>query len=820
MEEKKELIFEGLNSAQASAVENFEGPCLIIAGAGSGKTKVLTCRIANIIQHGVPPEQILALTFTNKAAQEMRQRITAAVGRKLTFNLLAGTFHSIFIKFLREESELIGFPKDFTIYDTSDSKALIKACIKELQLDDKTYKPADVLSRISKAKNNLVTYQAYANNAAAIQADKASKRPLLYQVYELYARKCRQNGAMDFDDILLYTNILFRDHEDALKRIGSRFRYILVDEYQDTNFAQYIIVKKLASFHHNIAVVGDDAQSIYSFRGARIENIINFRKDYPDCSEYRLEQNYRSTKTIVNAANSVISHNRMQLKKTCFSKGDEGELIELLGAYSEKEEGMMVASSIASAIYRSREPYSHFAVLYRTNAQSRIIEEELRRRNMPYRIYAGHSFYERQEIKDMIAYIKLIVNPRDNESFRRIINFPTRAIGDTSQERLMAAAGAAGVCAMEFIFRDARNKEKPGAAMIAAGIKEATARKIMDFARNIVELRSRLLTEDAYTMAGEIDSRFGIIASLKAENTIESESRAENIEELFNSIQDFVDNGQEENDELVAQGYEPVLVTLDMYLQNVSLISDLDVDEDKDQDCISLMTVHSSKGLEFEHVYIMGMEENLFPGQAAVSMLAYADNTEMEEERRLFYVALTRAKKDVKLSYTHQRKKFGETVSNSPSRFIKEIDPEYVSNPIPDYERELSTDSASRSAFLHRGTSGAPTRPSFTARDMFSTPHSASSGNGTANGRSSYGNSKPVQTNAPQQKSAPGAARNFMADSPAKIKPGHTVEHPRFGIGKVLSLEGDIMGRKAIVRFSDGSTKTLVLAYAKLRIVQ
>lgn len=811
MENKKELIFEGLNSAQASAVENFDGPCLIIAGAGSGKTKVLTCRIANIIQHGVPPEQILALTFTNKAAQEMRGRITAAVGKKLTYNLLAGTFHSVFIKFLRQESELIGFPKDFTIYDTSDSRALIKACVKELQLDEKIYKPAEIQSRISKAKNSLVTYQAYAKNASAIEADKASKKPLLYQVYELYAIKCKQNGAMDFDDILLYTNILFRDHQDALERIGSRFRYILVDEYQDTNFAQYIIVKKLASFHRNIAVVGDDAQSIYSFRGARIENIINFRKDYPDCNEYRLEQNYRSTKIIVNAANSVIAHNRMQLKKKCFSKGAEGEPIELLGAYTEKEEGMMVASSIASAIYRNREPYSHFAVLYRTNAQSRIIEEELRRRNMPYRIYAGHSFYERQEIKDMIAYIKLIVNPRDNESFRRIINFPARAIGDTTKEKLMAACGAAGVCAMEFIFRDARNKEKPGAAMIASGIKESTARKIMEFANNIVELRSRLLTEDAYAMAREIDSRFGITESLKAENTIESESRAENIEELFNSIQDFVDNGQQENDELVAQGYDPVLVTLDMYLQNVSLISDLDVDEGNDEDCISLMTVHSAKGLEFEHVYIMGMEENLFPGQVAVSMLAYADNTEMEEERRLFYVALTRAKKDVKLSYAHQRKKFGETVSNSPSRFIKEIDPEYVSNPIPDYERELSTDYSSRTPLFGHSTKGTPSRPSFTAREMFSTPKSSLYGS-SANLNAQHGL---------QQKSTASAPKaDFIADSPAKIKPGHTVEHPRFGIGKVLSLEGDVIGRKAVVQFNDGSTRTLVLAYAKLRIVR
>ncbi|MEF9931358.1 MAG: UvrD-helicase domain-containing protein, partial [Bacteroidales bacterium] len=439
MKQENSLIFEGLNTAQYQAVKNIEGPSLIIAGAGSGKTKVLTCRIANILDNGYEPGCILALTFTNKASKEMKARIAALVGEAKARRLWMGTFHSIFIRFLREEAQLLGFPKTFTVYDTTDSRSVIKACIKELQLDDKTYKPNEVHSRISMAKNNLVTAEAYMRNNVLIQNDTIAKKPRVCEIYQLYAKKCKLSGAMDFDDILIFTNILFRDFPDALKRIRERFKFIMVDEYQDTNFSQYLIIKKLSQEHRNISVVGDDAQSIYSFRGARIENILNFKKDYPETKEYRLEQNYRSTQTIVNAANSLIDKNKMQLKKKCFSKHEEGEQIELINAFTEQEEGFMVASSIMEQIHKTKEPYSNFAILYRTNAQSRVIEESLRRKNMPYKIFAGHSFYDRAEVKDMLAYLRLISNEKDDEAFKRIINFPTRGIGETSFGKLKEA---------------------------------------------------------------------------------------------------------------------------------------------------------------------------------------------------------------------------------------------------------------------------------------------------------------------------------------------------------------------------------------------
>ncbi len=802
MEHGESLLFEGLNSAQREAVANIDGAALIIAGAGSGKTRVLTCRIANILQHGYEPETILALTFTNKASKEMKERIASTVGYAKAGKLWMGTFHSVFIRFLREEAELLGFPKTFSIYDTTDSRSVIKACIKELQLDDKIYKPNEVHSRISMAKNNLVTADSYAKNATAIQNDAASKKPRLWEIYREYAKKCRLAGAMDFDDILLFTNILFRDFPDALDRIRSRFKFILVDEYQDTNFAQYLIVKKLAQEHGNIAVVGDDSQSIYSFRGARIENILNFRKDYPQAKEYRLEQNYRSTKTIVEAANSLIAHNKMQLKKKCFSAGAQGDKIELINAYTEHEEGLMVASSILDSVYREKLPYSDFAVLYRTNAQSRVVEEALRRKNIPYKIFAGHSFYERAEVKDMLAYLKFIANERDEQAFLRIINFPARGIGDTTLNKLRDAAKANGMTTLQAV----RSLD-----LEAAGIKQATVLKMKYFLDAIAQIREKMPYQNAYDIAFEANQKFGIIDSMKQDTSLEAQSRVENIEELYNSIKEFVEDGEAEYAEMEAEGYDAPIVTLDLYLENVSLISDLDgKDKEEDKNKVSLMTVHSSKGLEFGHVYIIGMEENLFPSVGATS-----DENEVEEERRLFYVALTRAEKSVKLSFAHSRMKWGTHVNNRPSRFLKEIDKEYILNPLTDFEEELHTkfnDAPNR--FGSRVVSGKPG-----IGGGYSRTGSGGMASRTATGG---GISRPVG-NGPV--AIPSAVRkapdpNFVADSPSKIAAGQTVEHDRFGIGVVVSVEGDPLNLKAIVDFKDGGRKTLLLKFAKIRIVK
>ncbi len=796
MQQEESLLFQGLNPAQREAVENIDGAALIIAGAGSGKTRVLTCRIANILEHGHDPESVLALTFTNKASKEMKERIAATVGYSKARRLWMGTFHSVFIRFLREEAELLGFPKTFTIYDTTDSRSVIKACIKELQLDDKIYKPNEVHSRISMAKNNLVTAESYSRNTTAIQNDAASKKPRIHEIYTLYSKKCKLAGSMDFDDILLYTNILFRDFPDALERIRSRFKFILVDEYQDTNFAQYLIVKKLAHEHGNIAVVGDDSQSIYSFRGARIENILNFRKDYPQAKEYRLEQNYRSTKTIVEAANSLIAKNKMQLKKKCFSAGEQGERIELINAYTEQEEGLMVASSILDNVYRNKLPYSSFAVLYRTNAQSRVIEEALRRKNIPYKIFAGHSFYERAEVKDMLAYLKFIANGKDEQALLRIINFPARGIGDTTITRLKEAANAKGITIGEAILE---------ANLEEAGIKPATILKMRYFVEAIGKIREKLPYTNAYDIACEVNQKFGIIDSIRQESSLEAQSRAENIEELFNSIKEFVEEGEAEYNEMAEEGYDAPIVTLDLYLENVSLISDLDANnKEEDKNKVSLMTVHSSKGLEFGYVYIIGMEENLFPSVGATS-----DENEIEEERRLFYVALTRAEKCVKLSFAHSRMKWGSHVSNRPSRFLKEIDKEYILNPLTDFEEEL-----------HTKFNNEP--------DRFGSGFSSRYG-GAGSGRYEKGTSVAKQpagqifannplAGRPVVKKAPDP--NFVADSPSKIKAGQTVEHDRFGFGVVISVEGDPLNLKAIVDFKDGGRKTLLLKFAKLRIVK
>lgn len=812
MKQENSLIFNGLNTAQYQAVKNIEGPSLIIAGAGSGKTKVLTCRIANILDNGFAPDSILALTFTNKASKEMKSRIAALVGEAKAKRLWMGTFHSIFIRFLREEAELLGFPKAFTIYDTSDSRSVIKACIKELQLDDKTYKPNEVHSRISMAKNNLVTAEAYARNHVLIQNDEAAKKPRIHEIYQMYAKKCKQSGAMDFDDILVYTNILFRDFPDALERIKSRFKFIMVDEYQDTNFSQYLIIKKLSQEHRNISVVGDDAQSIYSFRGARIENILNFKKDYPDTKEYRLEQNYRSTQTIVNAANSLIDKNKMQLKKRCFSQHEQGEQIELINAFTEQEEGFMVAGSIMEQMYKTKEPYSSFAILYRTNAQSRVIEEALRRKNMPYKIFAGHSFYDRAEVKDMLAYLRLVSNEKDDEAFKRIVNFPARGIGETSLGKLRDAAGEKGISLSEAVKRE---------NLQDFGIKGATVQKIKSFVAAIEQVREKLIHTNAYDIAMEVNMRFGIIDFLKQDTTLEAQSRIENIEELFNSIKEFVEDGEAEYQNMVAEGYDAPVVTLDLYLENVSLLSDLDGKEkDEDKNKIALMTVHSSKGLEFPYVYIIGMEENLFPSSGRGG----DSEQEMEEERRLFYVAITRAEKGVKLSFAHSRIKWGSHVSNAPSRFLKEIDKTYISNPLSDFADDIKTkfdddDFPDTNRF---GEKRSFQPRSGIQRKSFGTDATKSFGRGT--GGQTGGGAGPAR--GPEQRpefSRPAQSRvadpNFVADSPSKMAAGQTIEHERFGFGIIISVEGDPANLKAIVDFKEGGRKTLLLKFAKIRII-
>ncbi len=789
MIQENNSIFEGLNPAQYEAVMNIKGPSLIIAGAGSGKTKVLTCRIANVLQHGFDPSCILALTFTNKASKEMKERIATMVGYSKAKQLWMGTFHSIFIRFLREEAELLGFPKTFTVYDTTDSRAVIKAAIKELELDDKIYKPNDVHSRISMAKNNLVTAEAYMRNGTIIQNDTAARKPKICEIYSLYAKKCKQAGAMDFDDILVFTNILFRDFPEALERIKSRFTFIMVDEYQDTNYSQYLIIKKLSMGHRNISVVGDDAQSIYSFRGARIENILNFKKDYPDAKEFRLEQNYRSTQNIVNAANSIIGKNKMQIKKQCFSKAEEGEKIELISAYTEQEEALLVASSIIEQMNVYKCQYSDFAILYRTNAQSRVIEEALRRKNMPYKIFAGRSFYQRQEVKDFLAYLRLVVNEKDNEAFKRIINFPTRGIGETSFSRLVQAADSKSISLSEAV-KEVNLEE--------FGLKVAVINKIKAFVAGIDDVRQNISYVGAYELALEINNRFGILNFIRQDNTIEAQSRAENVEELFNSIKEFVEEGENEYKNILEEGDSIPIISLDLYLENVSLLSDMDGKEkEEDKNKICLMTVHSSKGLEFPHVYIIGVEENLFPS----ANFGAASEADIEEERRLFYVAVTRAGKSVKLSYSASRIKWGSHVNNSPSRFIKEIDKQFILNPL---EEECS---------------------SFAFGDDNDYISDKKKKSYSAGSFRSERASSPIKREEPVfSKPLPnrgvGAITNFVADNPSMLEQGQLVEHERFGEGTIILIEGDSTNRKAIVDFKEGGKKTLLLKFAKIRVIK
>ena len=823
MENKIGSIFEGLNDEQKKAVNCVEGPVLIVAGAGSGKTRVLTSRIAHILESGCPPERILALTFTKKAATEMKERIAQMVGEKPARRLFMGTFHSVFIRFLREYAESIGYRKDFTIYDTGDSASAIKTCLKELQLDEKVYKPKDVLGRISMAKNNLTTAEAYARNTVAIQNDTASKKPKIHEIYRLYAQKCRQSNVMDFDDILLNMNILLRDNPEALENISSRFLYIMVDEYQDTNFSQYLILKKLSSAHHNICVVGDDSQSIYAFRGAKIENILNFRNDYPGYRIFRLERNYRSTKNIVEAANSLIARNTARIPKKCWSDAETGDKIKLISAYTGEEEAMLVVGEILSKIHSESAAYRDFAILYRTNSQSRVFEEALRRRNLPYRIYSGNSFFDRAEVKDVMAYFKLAVNLDDDESFKRIVNKPLRGIGATSVSALAAAAADMGVPMFRAAFSEDLEKY---------GLKPAAADKIRKFCNVISGFSRRCMKEDAGDMAVSIAVESGILGMYKEDNSVEGLSRTANVEELLNSVKSFVEERRNEYfEEMLAdmpEGSEissadlPT-VTLGDFLENVSLLSAVDVTDDEDSDNkVTLMTVHSSKGLEFPYVFIVGMEENLFPSGGFL-----ASESDIEEERRLFYVAMTRAMKSVWLSFASTRMRNGKHESNYPSRFIREIDRRYILNPLEETDISKGKDTA---ADMDAGFSG--NGSGFFGRGAFGNgrggrrDYEPSAGRRQAPARPAAGSGPEIRTSGvtPFRKSPavvrPAANDYDFQPSPVNmLAAGQRVEHNRFGFGVIREISGDPAGRKARIAFDNYGEKILMLNYAKIRIV-
>ncbi len=772
---------ENLNNAQREAVISTDGPALIIAGAGSGKTRVLTYRIAHLLKQGVKPYTILALTFTNKAASEMKERIATVAGEKISRYLWMGTFHAIFSRILRAEHQTIGFPSNFTILDAADSRNLIKTIIKSFQLDDKIYKPGSVASRISMAKNNLITPGSYAQNTEIRQTDKSARMPYVSEIYKEYVKRCRLSGTMDFDDLLLRTNLLFRDHPEILEKYRQKFSYILVDEYQDTNYAQYLIIKKLAASHQNLCVVGDDAQSIYSFRGARIENILSFQADYPNHKIFKLEQNYRSTQTIVNAANSIIAKNKRQIPKVVYSENDPGKAIKVISALTDNEEGFLVAQEIAETQLRNHYKNQDYAILYRTNAQSRIFEEALRRQNIPYKIYGGLSFYQRKEIKDLLAYFRLIINPWDNEALKRIINYPARGIGQTTLSRLETAAVESETSIWQII--SSLPEQNP------AGLNRGTIAKVQGFAALISEFTSLSAEKDAWEASGTIAEKTGILKELYNDKSPEGLSRHENIQELLNGIREFSLNALEEG--------RPS--KLENYLEEVALLTDQDNEKDEDKDKVTLMTVHSAKGLEFKNVFVVGLEKNLFPSAQA------EDNGSpeaIEEERRLFYVALTRAMENAWISYANQRYRWGNLEFCSPSRFLNEIDQKFLERTenLPGLS-EMQTERQDNYSIISRNRSffeqKSPLRPSL--------------------GKS--GREREMIEKTRQRIARENESVSFVGDDPEKIVQGMKVEHQRFGVGKVLKVEGAAPNKKAVVFFHNAGQKQLLLKYARLKII-
>lgn len=778
---------EELNEGQRNAVLYNDGPSLVIAGAGSGKTRVLTYKIAYLLENGYQPWNILALTFTNKAAREMKERIARQMGPERARHLWMGTFHSIFLRILHVEAGHIGFTSQFTIYDTADSKSLIRSIIKEMGLDEKVYKPGMVQARISNAKNHLVSPAGYANNKEAYEGDRAAKVPALRDIYQRYWERCRQADAMDFDDLLFYTFLLFRDHPEVLARYQDQFRYILVDEYQDTNFAQHSIVLQLAKNHQHVCVVGDDAQSIYSFRGADIDNILYFTKVYPDTKVFKLEQNYRSTQTIVRAANSLIEKNQWQIRKEVFSEKEKGEAIGVYQAYSDVEEGDIVVNKIAELRREKRYAYSDFAILYRTNAQSRIFEEAMRKRSMPYRIYGGLSFYQRKEIKDVIAYFRLIVNPNDEEAFKRIINYPARGIGDTTVGKIIAAATGHNVSLWTVLCEP-----------LAYGLNfnKGTVGKLQAFRELISAFITDAAEKNAYEIGADIIRQSGIINDVCQDSSPENLSRKENIEELVNGMSDFCAQRQEEGNPNVLLGD---------FLPEVSLLTDQDSDKDGDDEKITLMTVHSAKGLEFKNVFVVGMEENLFPS----SMVGDSPRA-LEEERRLFYVAITRAEEHCFLSYAKTRFRYGKMEFGSPSRFLKDIDVRFLRLPQDaGMFRRVEEEAA---VFRRENARGF-------APDKEDAP---------------YGGKERVSVRPKQQIIAPTVPRNLKRVAPSantastspsagasanRVQQGQLIEHERFGLGEVLKVEGEGDNAKATIRFKNAGDKQLLLRFARFKVI-
>jgi DNA helicase-2/ATP-dependent DNA helicase PcrA len=765
-----------LNESQRAAVLYNEGPSLVIAGAGSGKTRVLTYKIAYLLEKGYEPWSILALTFTNKAAREMKARIAKQVGEQSARYLWMGTFHSVFSRILRVEAELIGFTSNFTIYDTSDSKSLIRSIIKEMQLDEKTYKPGSVQGQISNAKNHLVSPDAYAVNRELTEHDNACKMPAIRDIYRRYWDRCRQAGAMDFDDLLFYTFLLFRDHPEILSKYQNQFKYILVDEYQDTNFAQHSIVLQLSKLHQKVCVVGDDAQSIYSFRGANIDNILKFTKLYQNTQVFKLEQNYRSTQTIVRAANSLIEKNREQIRKEVFSEKSQGEPIGVYQAYSDTEEGDIVSNKIMELRMSKSYSYDDFAILYRTNAQSRIFEEALRKRNLPYKIYGGLSFYQRKEIKDVIAYFRLVTNPNDEEAFKRIINYPARGIGDTTVGKIIEAANNFSVSLWDVICNPLQ---------FALNINKGTHTKLQGF-RELIENFSRAVSEkNAYEMATSIVKEAGIVNEIYQDRTPENLSRQENIEELVNGIHDFCAMREEEGNANIA---------LPDFLSEVSLLSDQDTDKSGDEAKITLMTIHSAKGLEFRNVFVVGLEENLFP-----SSMAGDSPRAMEEERRLFYVAITRAEDHCFLSFAKSRFRYGKMEFANPSRFLRDIDPSFLKLPNDSVSSRHIDESPSR---FKREQNDRP------ARSLFNTEREAPKTTFTK---------VTIPRNLTKMENA--QPKPASSEPITDLQSGQHIEHERFGIGEVLKVEGSGENLKATVKFRNAGEKQLLLKFARFKVI-
>ncbi|HVU55103.1 MAG TPA: UvrD-helicase domain-containing protein [Puia sp.] len=776
----------GLNDQQKEAVLHKDGPIMIVAGAGSGKTKVLTTRIAHLLAQGVDAFNILALTFTNKAAKEMKERIEKILGNTSARSLYIGTFHSVFARILRGEAHRLGYPNNFTIYDTDDAKSVVKTVVNELNLDDKHYKPNVVYNRISQAKNSLVGPTEYANDYHIQQEDMRANRPAIAQIYAAYAARCFKNGAMDFDDLLIKMYQLLKDHPESLHKFQHKFKYILIDEYQDTNPAQYEIIKLLGAAHENVCVVGDDAQSIYSFRGATIENILQFQKDYDDVKIVKLEQNYRSTQSILNAANEVIKNNKGQIPKNLWTDNSTGEKIRLVRMMTDNEEGKFVADTIQEQKLRNHFNNRDFAILYRTNAQSRAFEESLRRMGIPYTMYGGVSFYQRKEIKDMIAYLRIIINPRDEESLKRIINYPTRGIGKTSIDRAVLAANERNITLWEVLERAAE-----------FGFKAGTLEAVENFVLMIRSFASMLATKNAYEVATHVGKQTNLIKELFNDKTTEGLARYENIQELLNSIKEFTERPDEDG------VLEEETKGLGNYLQQITLLTDAD-EKDPNADTVKLMTIHAAKGLEFSCVFAAGLEEMLFPNAMAINT-----REELEEERRLFYVVITRAKEKLWITYANTRYRFGTLVQNEPSRFIEEIP----------------------SDFLDRSFAGGGLRNQgspFGDRSAFDRMHGGGFGNPAAQAEKRYGppptkkETKPAYVPPkPYVKTVehnPGP--NFVPSDTSALQIGQKVEHQKFGFGEVVGMEGSAHNPIATVKFEHNGEKKIMLNYAKLRIVE